>query len=236
VILASGILSVAVPPRAVNAVDQLVSVPVVPIAKVIPVFVSSTVFPTRVIPVPKISTFSLVLNVFQSVAERAPVVDVPARAREIPVPAIERPLAVPIVPTLLLKVFQSVEDSHQLAVVVACTIAFCFVLKVFQSIELKYPFVLVVACPIANTPVVLSYVSGPRAERLVSQILFDTVPESDRISVLVVESHPERVTISQVAVARFELVVMSDPESTHILLLMFAIVPERASCARLDVK
>jgi hypothetical protein len=62
--------------------------------------------------VPKVRTDSLLLNAFQSIAERAPVEDVPARAREIPVPTIERPLAVPIVPILLLKVFQFVDERY----------------------------------------------------------------------------------------------------------------------------
>lgn len=39
-------------------------------------------FPTRVIPVPNVRLFSLELNIFQSVAERAPVVVEDARARE----------------------------------------------------------------------------------------------------------------------------------------------------------
>jgi hypothetical protein len=66
--------------------------------------------------------------------------------------------------------------------------------------------------------------------------LFATVPESDRRSVFVVAKNPERVAISNTAVARLELVVASDPESTHILLPMFAIDPESASCARVSVK
>ena len=85
--------------------------------------------------------------------ERAPVVDVLASAREIPVPAIERPLAVPIVPILLLKVFQSEEESHPLAEVVACTIAFCLVLNIFQSATERAPVVVLLAILIPKSPV-----------------------------------------------------------------------------------
>ena len=54
--------------------------------------------------------FCLLLNVFQSVAERAPVEDVPASPREIPVPEMERPFGVPEMnPSLVLKVVQSEE-------------------------------------------------------------------------------------------------------------------------------
>jgi hypothetical protein len=70
------------------------------------------------------------LNVFQSVAERAPVVVVEARAREIPLPAIESPLADPdMILTLLL--------------------------NVVQSVPVRAPVVVAFAFQIENTPVVL---------------------------------------------------------------------------------
>lgn len=40
---------------------------------------------------------------------------------------------------LLLNVFQSTDESHPLAVVLDCTIAFCFELKVFQSVPVRRP-------------------------------------------------------------------------------------------------
>jgi hypothetical protein len=162
VILASGILSVAVPPSAVNAVDQFISVPVVPMAKVIPVFVSPILFPIRVTPVPKVRTDSLELKVFQSVAERAPVV-------------------------------------------------------------------VVFAMLIPNTPVVLLYVSGPRAESAVNQILLATVPERVERLLLVVARDPESEKI-------FEFVAVRLPERVHILPVSVFTVPERAFCARVSVK
>jgi hypothetical protein len=139
----------------VNAVDQFISAPVVPMANMMPVFVSPTLFPIRVTPVPKVSIFSLLLKVFQSVAESAPVV-------------------------------------------------------------------VVFAILIPNTPVVLLYVSGPRAESAVSPILFATVPERERRSEFVVTSDPERIQI-------FAVFVVICPES-----VMRA--PESASCARRSVK
>jgi hypothetical protein len=57
------------------------------------------------------------LKLFQSVAERAPVVVDDARAREIPDPEIERPLVAPERKlTLLLNVAQSVDDRSPDAV------------------------------------------------------------------------------------------------------------------------
>ena len=50
-------------------------------------------------------------------------------------PVVEREVS----PILLLKVFQSVDESHPDAVVLACTIAFCFELKVFQSVPERNP-------------------------------------------------------------------------------------------------
>ena len=82
----------------------------------------------------------LELKVFQSVDERAPVVEVEASAREIPLPAIERPLGVhETTPTLLLNVVQSAAESHPLAVVLACAIAFCLLLNVVQSVPVRRP-------------------------------------------------------------------------------------------------
>lgn len=52
-----------------------------------------TLFPTRESPVQNVITFSLELNIFQSVAERAPVVVEVARAMESCCPTRESPLA-----------------------------------------------------------------------------------------------------------------------------------------------
>ena len=69
-----------------------------------------------------------------------------ARAREIPVPAMERPFADPEMnPILLLKIFQSEEESQPLAEVVACTRAFCFALNIFQSATERAPVVEILA-------------------------------------------------------------------------------------------
>ena len=100
---------------------------------------------------------NLLLNVFQSVAESAPVVVEDARARESPVPVIESPFGVPETkPSLLL--------------------------KVFQSEELRYPFVVLLAWFMPKTPVRLLYVSGPVVERALRFILllkvFQSVAES----------------------------------------------------------
>jgi hypothetical protein len=77
----------------------------------------------------------------------------------------------------------------------------------------------------------------------VSPILFATVPERERRSVLAVTRSPENVEISHTAVARFELVSISDPERLQILAVFVVIcpesvirAPERASCARVSVK
>ena len=64
----------------------------------------------------------LLLKIFQSSAERAPVVVVLASARESPVPDIDNPLAVAIYPTLLLKVFQSVAERAPVVVELAILI------------------------------------------------------------------------------------------------------------------
>ena len=83
---------------------------------------------------------TLLLKIFQSMAQRAPVVVAFARAREIPDHTRERPFAVPeIIPTLLL--------------------------KVVQSIPVSAPVVVADAFQIENTPVVLLYVRGHTAER-----------------------------------------------------------------------
>lgn len=69
------------------------SVPLVPIAKTCVTHVSPLIDPT------------LLLKVFQSVDESAPVIVVEASARESPVPLIERPFVVPEMnPILLLNV------------------------------------------------------------------------------------------------------------------------------------
>ena len=79
------------------------------------------------------------MKTFQSIAESGPVVEVPARASEIPVPTIESPFGVPeIIPSLLLKIFQSIED--------------------------RKPLVDMFAWLIPITPVVLLYVIGHEAE------------------------------------------------------------------------
>ncbi len=116
-------------------------------------------------------------------------------------------------------------------------------LKVFQSVAESAPVVVEFARSIPNTPVVLLYVSGPRAESAVSQILFATVPERERRSVLVVARSPESVAISHTAVARFELVVAREPERVQIFAVFVVIcpesvmrAPERAACARVSVK
>jgi hypothetical protein len=85
----------------------------------------------------------------------------------------------------------------------------------FQSVADSAPVVVASDILIPNTPVELSYESGPSAERAVSPILFDTVPESDR---------------------RSEFVFASAPESVLILMPIFAIDPESAFCARASVK
>ena len=86
------------------------------------------------------------LNVFQSIRERAPVVDVDARARASPVPVIESPFGVPeINPSLLL--------------------------NIIQSIHVSAPVVLVLAFVIPKSHVPLLYVSGPLTESEVRFIL-----------------------------------------------------------------
>ena len=100
------------------------------------------------------------LNVFQSVTERAPVVVVLASARESPVPVIESPFGVPeINPSLLL--------------------------NIVQSMPVSAPVVLILAFMIPNSPVPLLYVSGPLTESEVRLILelnvFQSATESDPV-------------------------------------------------------
>ena len=74
----------------------------------------------------------LLLKVFQSVDERAPVVVLLARERERPVPTRERPL-----------LGERIERAP------------CLLLKVFQSVDVIAPVVVELAIFIPNTPVVL---------------------------------------------------------------------------------
>ncbi len=90
--------------------EILKSLPAVPIANV------------WVTPVRPLIEPILLLKIFQSSAERAPVVVVLASARESPVPDIDNPLAVAIYPTLLLKVFQSVAERAPVVVELAILI------------------------------------------------------------------------------------------------------------------
>lgn len=72
---------------------------------------------------PNVRADCLLLKVFQSVDESAPVVEAEASPREIPVPEIESPFGVPEMnPSLLLKVFQSVELRKPLVEVFAWAI------------------------------------------------------------------------------------------------------------------
>ena len=71
-------------------------------------------------PVIPLSDPILLLKIFQSIAESAPVIVVDARARDMPEPAIERPLAVPETSeTLLLNIVQSAPISAPVVVALA---------------------------------------------------------------------------------------------------------------------
>jgi hypothetical protein len=134
-----------------------------------------------------VSPFSdpiLLLNVFQSINERAPVVVELARARESPVPTRESQF-----------VGERIERAP------------CLLLNVVQSVPVSAPVVVELAFQRENTPVVLLYERGQRAESEVSPIFVATTPERVERLALVVARFPERVDIFPVAVARLELVV-----------------------------
>jgi hypothetical protein len=72
--------------------------------------------------------------------------------------------------SLLLKVFQSVDESHPLAVVLDCTIEFCLLLKVFQSIGFKSPVAVADAMGIA---LCVTLVTRPWASVVMIGIMVD---------------------------------------------------------------
>jgi hypothetical protein len=134
----------------------LKSVPTVPIANV---------WETPVIP---LIDATLLLKVFQSNDERAPVVVELARPRESPDPEIIRPL---------------VAHERKLTLL----------LKIFQSTPVIAPVVDEFAILIPNTPFVLLYVSGPFAERDRREILVARTHESVSMVVQRVLTVPERL-------------------------------------------
>jgi hypothetical protein len=174
-----------------HALDTILKfVPAVPMANVWVVFVSPFRDPI------------LLLNVFQSVAESAPVVVALARARESPVPTRESQF-----------VGERIERAP------------CLLLNTFQSVPVSAPVVVEFAFQIENTPVVLLYERGQSAEREVRPILVATTHERVERFVLVVVRFPERVDILPVAVARLVVRVAILPVAVARFVWRVAILP-----------
>jgi hypothetical protein len=167
------------------------------------------------------------LKVFQSVAERAPVVVLLASQMERPVPTRESQF-----------VGERIERAP------------CLLLNVFQSVPVSAPVVVEFAFQIENTPVVLLYERGPRAEREVSPIFVATTPERVARLALVRARLPERVftvhervamlpvavarfvwrvTMFPVAVARLEFVVARLVVRVIMFIVFVAVWPERVA-------
>jgi hypothetical protein len=86
-------------------------------------------------------------------------------------------------------------------------------LKVFQSVDERAPVVVVLAIFMANTQVVLLYVIGQRAERLVRAILLATTHERVFMVPLRVFTVPEREVMLAIAVVRVPERVFTDHET-----------------------
>jgi hypothetical protein len=158
---------------------------------------------------PNVRADCFALKVFQSVAESAPVVVLLASQMERPVPTRESPLA-------------GVRIER----------APCLLLNVFQSIPVSAPVEVAFAFQIENTPVILLYERGPRAEREVSPILVATTPDRVERFVLVSARLPERVlTVHErvamlpVAVARLVVSVAILPVAVARFVVSVAILP-----------
>ena len=147
--------------QSVTVKAPVVVLDAIPIDTVLPETVSPLFgIPTEILP-------SLLLKVFQSAEVKSPVTQLVAFAIEkltfghtlAPVPFVTESAGVEelifqnvSVFCLLLKVFQSADESHPLDEVLACIIAACLLLNVFQSALERYPLLPLLACDILNIP------------------------------------------------------------------------------------
>jgi hypothetical protein len=188
-------------PRAVGEASGILKVWTLPAETILKSFPAVPTANVCVAPVwpPRDPIFELKL--IQSAWESAPVVVAEARAREIPLPAIESPFADPdTTPTLLLNVVQSVPVSA--------------------------PVVVEFAFQIENTPVVLLYERGQRAEREVRPILLLNIVQSAPVR------RPVDVALAfQIAIVTFGQTVEFAPLVMVIAVLAVEIDPNvRADC------
>jgi hypothetical protein len=157
-----------------------------------------TVLAVRVSPLLKVRADSLELNVFQSVDESHPLavaldctIAFCFAAKVVQSVPVRRPVAVDDALAMEIATLgQTVELAPPVIVIDGLAVvkepnmrAACLLLKVLQSVVESAPVVVELAVEMPNTPVVLLYVSGPRAESAVSPILVASAPE--RVEILV---------------------------------------------------